>query len=121
MSKTIKLILICLTLSFGAVQVQAAPNSPPADQSQATAKKPAQQVKFVALKGKVVETMDSGGYTYLRLDYNGTKYWAAIPKTKVEVGSNVTVSTGMVMHNFTSSSLHRTFDTIVFSQGLVKE
>ena len=118
MSKTFKFLILCAVLAFAAVQVQAADASAPAP-----AAKSAQpsNVQFVALKGKVVETMNSGGYTYVCVDYNGTKYWAAMPTTKVEVGSNVTVSTGMVMHNFTSKSLGRTFDSIVFSQGLVKE
>jgi len=118
MSKTIKLLILCAVLTFTAGPVLASGNSTPAPAAKSP--QPA-NVKFVALKGKVVKTMNSGGYTYLQVDYSGHKYWAAIPKTAVKVGSNVTVSTGMVMHNFTSSSLHRTFESIVYSQGLVKE
>jgi len=116
MSKSIKFLAICAVLALVAVQVQASPtNAPATDSSQPS------NVKYVALKGKVIETMNSGGYTYVQVENAGRKYWAAMPTTKIKVGSEVTVATGMVMHNFTSKSLGRTFDSIVFSQGLVKE
>jgi hypothetical protein len=118
MSKTFKFLFICTVLALTALSVQAADTSTPAPAAKSS--QPS-NVQFVALKGTVTETMNSGGYTYVQLDYNGAKYWAAMPTTEVKVGSNVTVSTGMVMHNFTSKSLGRTFDSIVFSQGLVKE
>ncbi len=72
-----------------------------------------------ALSGKVVETMDSGGYTYVSLEKNGQKTWVAMPQTKVAVGQEVTCQPGMVMRNFTSKTLKRTFDSIVFSGGLL--
>jgi len=118
MSKSFKLLILCTILALAAVQVQASPTNAPATSSSAS--QPS-DVKFVAVKGKVVETMNSGGYTYVNIENAGRKYWAAMPTTEVKVGNEVTVSTGMVMHNFTSKSLGRTFDSIVFSQGLVKE
>lgn len=71
------------------------------------------------LSGKVAETMNSGGYTYVSLDQKGKKTWVAMPQTKVKVGQNVTCQPGMVMQNFTSKTLNRTFDSIVFSGGLM--
>lgn len=73
------------------------------------------------LSGKVVETMDAGGYTYLNLEKDGKTAWAAIPATKVSVGQQVEVQPGMPMTNFTSKSLNRTFERIDFSSGLVTE
>lgn len=72
------------------------------------------------LTGKVVETMDSGGYTYVQIENNGKKTWVAVPKTKITKGSTVTFMPGSPMPNFTSKSLGRTFDLIIFSGGLVK-
>ncbi len=72
------------------------------------------------ISGKVVETMDSGGYTYILLENEGTKTWAALPQTKVAVGEEVTLKPGMVMPSFTSKTLNRTFENIVFSGGLMK-
>lgn len=67
-----------------------------------------------AITGKVVETMNSGGYTYLNLERNGKKTWLAVPETRVKMGQEVTCSSGTEMVNFTSKTLKRTFDSIVF-------
>lgn len=72
-----------------------------------------------ALTGKVVETMNSGGYTYVSLENSGKKTWVAMPETKVKVGQNVTCQPGMPMQNFTSKTLNRTFDSIIFSGGIM--
>jgi hypothetical protein len=71
------------------------------------------------VSGKVLETMDSGGYTYLHVDTGKAQQWIAIPQSKVKVGDDVSYHDGMVMPSFTSKSLNRTFDSIVFSAGLV--
>ena len=70
------------------------------------------------LSGKVVETMDSGGYTYILLEANGRKTWAAIPRAKVVKGETVTLMPGVEMGNFESKTLNRKFDSIIFSGGL---
>ena len=69
--------------------------------------------------GKVVETMDAGGYTYVCLEKNGKKTWVAVTQTKVVVGSKMIFQPGVEMPNFTSKSLGRTFDSIIFSEGPV--
>ena len=71
------------------------------------------------LSGKVIETMDSGGYTYVQIEKNGTKTWVAVPSTKVVKGQNISFSPGMEMQNFESKTLKRKFDRIVFSGGVV--
>ncbi len=70
-------------------------------------------------KGTVIETMSSGGYTYLCVENNGQKTWAAVRETPVKVGEKVQVAEGAVMTNFTSKSLGRTFESIIFSNGVV--
>ena len=71
------------------------------------------------IKGKVAEAMDSGGYTYLRIDDGSAAgVWAAIPPTQVAVGDQVTLQDGTAMENFPSNTLNRTFETIIFSSGL---
>jgi len=71
-----------------------------------------------APSGKVVETMNSGGYTYLSLEKNGKKIWVAVPAASVKVGQEVTCQPGMVMNNFKSKTLNRTFDSVIFSGGI---
>jgi hypothetical protein len=69
------------------------------------------------LSGKVVETMNSGGYTYVCLEKRGKKIWVAVPEMKVTVGQKIGFQPGMEMINFTSKSLNRTFERIIFSGG----
>jgi len=71
-----------------------------------------------SLSGKIVETMNAGGYTYVCLENSGKKTWVAMPMTQVKVGQLVSCQPGAVMKNFTSPTLKRTFETIIFSGGL---
>jgi len=70
------------------------------------------------IKGEVLETMNSGGYTYIQVKAPEGNVWVAMPETKVEKGQQVACNPGMAMTNFQSKSLNRTFDTIIFSSGL---
>ena len=74
--------------------------------------------ELIKSSGTVVETFNAGGYTYLSLEKEGKKSWAAVPPVEVKVGSEVTVRPGMEMGKFTSKTLKRTFENIVFSPGL---
>jgi len=72
-----------------------------------------------AIKGKVLETMTVPDYTYLRIDAPEGKIWVAIAgKNTLEVGQKVQIKPGMAMVDFTSNTLGKTFDVIVFSSGL---
>jgi len=64
--------------------------------------------------GEIVETMNSGGYTYVLLDTGAEKIWAAAPETTAEVGQKVSVTKGMMMANFSSKTLDRVFEEIYF-------
>ncbi len=68
--------------------------------------------------GTVLEAMDSSGYTYMHVDTGKEKIWVAVPASKVKKGDKVTYNQGMVMPNFHSKTLKRTFDKIIFSSGL---
>ena len=65
-------------------------------------------------KGKVLETMNSGGYTYVHLDTGSEKIWAAGPEAQISVGQTVTMDKGMAMPQFHAKSLDRTFEVIYF-------
>jgi hypothetical protein len=73
--------------------------------------------EMAAISGKVVETMDSGGYTYINLESGGKKVWAAVPTMNVSVGQELELLPGQEMFNFKSKSLNRTFDSVIFSGG----
>ncbi len=68
------------------------------------------------LKGEVLETRDVDSYTYLRLKTAQGEVWAAVPTTGTKKGAQVTIGNSMVMRDFESKALHKTFDQIVFGQ-----
>jgi len=70
------------------------------------------------VSGKVVETMNSGGYTYVLVEKGGAKTWVALPQSAITVGNEIACKPGMEMNNFKSTSLNRSFESIVFSEGL---
>jgi len=71
-----------------------------------------------SVEGTVLETMNSGGYTYVRLETPGGEVWAAGPLTEVAVGDRVALGPGSPMTAFRSESLGRTFDTILFVSAI---
>lgn len=97
----------------------AAPSSQPAHAPQAPPAAGAAQAEMSGVTGSVVETMNSGGYTYVLVDAaaNG-KIWAAGPNTAVKVGDTVSFAGGSEMRGFTSATLNRTFDVIYFVGAL---
>ena len=108
-----KRIFVLIVGMLGVLMFQTTVNSAPPTTGAASS--PA------AISGKVVETMDSGGYTYVQLEQEGEKIWVALPKTTVKKGQTVTVRPGMVMENFESKTLKRKFDRIVFSGGIIDD
>lgn len=67
----------------------------------------------VQLTGPVLETIDVPEYTYMRVKTSSGEEWVAVGKTPVAVGDTVTVSSQLVMENFASKSLNRTFPKLV--------
>ena len=70
------------------------------------------------VRGSVLETMNSGGYTYALLDTGQDQRWVAAIETVVEVGDVVQTNEGMAMADFTSKTLDRSFDVVYFVSTL---
>jgi hypothetical protein len=70
------------------------------------------------VRGTVLETMDSGGYTYVFIETDNDQRWMATRQTAVQVGDKVQAFPGMPMTEFESKSLNRTFDVVYFLDGL---
>jgi len=69
-----------------------------------------------ALQGTILEIIQVPSYTYLRIGASGqTGTWAAVTTAEdVKVGDAVRVVQAQAMHDFKSSALKRTFETIYF-------
>lgn len=70
-------------------------------------------------KATVVQTLNSGGYTYIEAaDEKGEKVWMALPETKVAKGDKIEYPEAPPMANFQSKTLNRTFEKIFFIPGI---
>ena len=112
--------LLCIAL-FSLTMLAGCGEEPPAPQSQAAKPSaqmapstPAEPAAAPGKSGKVLETMDASGYTYVQVDTGSETFWAAAPQFAVKVGDDVVVPEGMPMTNFSSKTLDRTFDTVYF-------
>ena len=70
--------------------------------------------KAVVQQGIVQESLSAAGYSFIRVEQNGSSIWLAAPETSLDVGQSISWSGGAPMRNFTSRSLDRTFDEILF-------
>lgn len=108
-------LLLVLTAAIGCQSkksdaIVAAPTQPTAGgMPQAGAPAAAQ-----GLSGKVLERIDASPYCYLRIQTSRGEVWAAVPEAKIEKGTEVTVVNPMLMANFESKTLKRTFAEVYF-------
>ncbi|MCG6968664.1 MAG: hypothetical protein LJE85_02765 [Gammaproteobacteria bacterium] len=64
--------------------------------------------------GKVIKAMHAGGYTYMQIEKDGKEFWIAATMMNVKRDDYVRWADAAVMKNFSSSTLHKTFDEILF-------
>jgi len=101
-----------LPVTFALLYTAAAPSA-----STWQAKPPAtaaQSSQAATVTGTVKETMNAGGYTYVRLEANGKDVWIAASEFAVKVGERVTTALDVPMQNFHSKTLNRDFPVIYF-------
>lgn len=72
-----------------------------------------------SVRGEVLETMDSAGYTYVHVKTDKDKRWIAARQTAVKVGDVVQAHEGMPMPDFKSQTLNRSFDVVYFVDTIV--
>ena len=64
---------------------------------------------------KVLETLQSGGYTYMKVQEGKNSYWIAMTQRDVKVGDSIKYNEQGWMKNFHSKTLNRTFEDILFA------
>jgi len=69
---------------------------------------------LTTLKGEVLETKDASIYTYVHLKTDKGDTWAAVGRSRLAKGDPVVIEKAMVLHDFKSPSLKKTFSTIYF-------
>ncbi|OQY19063.1 MAG: hypothetical protein B6I36_05270 [Desulfobacteraceae bacterium 4572_35.1] len=71
------------------------------------------------VSGTVLESMDTAGYTYVKVKTDDKEIWAAAPQFKVAVGDAVIIPAGMVMPNYHSNTLNRDFKELYFVSNII--
>lgn len=105
-----------------AESAQPLPATPPAQSAQAPAHPniapPMAHPGHAGNTGKVLNIAQAGPYTYVEVDQNGRSVWLAGNRVNVAVGDQVHWGNYAVMRNFTSKSLNRVFDEILFVSSI---
>ena len=70
---------------------------------------------------KVIEVEQVANYTYLLVKAKGPEYWVAVPTMVAKPGETYQYQGGMMMENFHSEELDRTFDKVLFLEALYTE
>ncbi len=73
----------------------------------------------VVFSGKVLEKLDVPTYTYIRVAVPSGEEWVAVSTMSINVGDTVTVNQQIVMENFPSKALGRTFPKLVMGTAVV--
>lgn len=116
MKKNLILSLSCV-LALSAVSVVVAM---PGKNAETSVVEKASQPENSLLSGKILQTMDSGGYSYAYIQKkDGEKIWVACPTTELALGTQVSFKGGMEMRDFESKSLKRKFEKIYFADSAV--
>jgi len=71
-------------------------------------------------QAKVEETLNSGGYTYMKVKDGKKSYWIAMTQRDIKAGDTIKFNEQGWMKNFKSKTLNRTFDTILFASDAPK-
>ena len=72
-------------------------------------------------QGEVLEAVNAGSYTYLRLKTKDGEVWAATRLSNFAKGAKVQLHDPMLMTNFESKAMGRTFKEIVFASAVSTE
>ena len=68
--------------------------------------------------GTVVSATHAGGYTYMEVNDGSRQVWIASTPVNVKTGDKIQWGDAAVMRNFSSPTLRRTFDEILFVSNI---
>lgn len=120
------LILLVLTSSAGCKQMTDRAEEEPGKESmvdhfagETSEKTPGNMSE--SFKGKVVETIVAGRYTYVQVDTGEKMVWVATPACDAAPGEMILVPPGLSMADFQSKTLDRKFEMIYFVGAIRRE
>lgn len=114
--------LALLALLAGAAPSWGAPppgHPTPAEAAPLLGLPPQQPEAELSREGTVLEAIDANQYTYLEVLEGERSRWIAAPRLAVAKGAVIRFDNGIVMSNFYSRKLQRTFETLMFVNRVV--
>ena len=102
-----------------AKQAHVGSSAPTATEVKAKGSEPAPAQLAEQMSGTVLESIDTAGYTYVKVKTADKEIWAAAPQFKVAVGDSVIIPEGMAMTNYHSKTLNRDFDVVYFVNNVL--
>ncbi|MCB1910173.1 MAG: hypothetical protein KDH15_22640 [Rhodocyclaceae bacterium] len=110
---------LALLLAFAGATAAPPPGHPAPDDA-LRLMRPSGEARFAPLtrSGRVVQHMDANQYTYIEVDEAGRRTWLAAPRTPVVDGSRIRFPDGVVMGDFYSKLLKRSFDAVIFVRAV---
>ena len=110
---------LLVAAGFAATLVTAAPppNHPSTDDAAGILK--LTETTEYPFQGRVLETIDSNSYTYIRVRQPKHEMWLAAPRLPLREGQRIRFPRGKVMVDFYSRKLKRTFDAVLFVRDVI--
>ena len=109
------LLALALFCSFASAQALPPGHPPVATKSEGSGMPEAQ----LPQKAKVLSTIDAAPYTYLEVTQNKKTVWLAANAVPAKKGDVIRFDDGMIMTNFHSKTLNRTFPSVTFVNRVV--
>ena len=104
-------VVLLVALAVAGCKKSSSPVPPPPG---AAGSSGADAAQTMTVQGKVLERLDAPPYSYLRIKTAQGESWAAVPKTEIATGAEVTIAGAMPMTDFESKTLKRKFDLVYF-------
>ncbi len=109
--KTLSIVLALVLSTSALAAAPAAPANPRAGMDP--------HKRMLSQSGKVLSTINVPSYTYVEVSQGKKTMWLAATTSPVKKGDMVRFDNGMVMTEFYSKSLKRSFPSIAFVNSLV--
>lgn len=114
-----KLIAALFALSISTVAFAADQTAPNPHAGMTMMPSKASQAGVLTQTAKVISTINVPSYTYIEASQGSKTIWLAASTVAVKKGDAIRFDDGMVMNNFYSKGLKRTFPSIYFVNKVV--
>jgi hypothetical protein len=117
--KLITAMLVAFSFSAGALAAPPPGHPSPAQAQEMLAPERLRTPDNLPNEGKIVSAINANEYTYMEIDSGHGKEWLAASLNDLKPGTMVRYDQGVIMSNFYSKLLKRTFPQVMFVNFVV--